>query len=433
MEPDTINIILGFAILIILYTLLVLEIMHRTATALLTASIVLALDTFLRFSDFNELVEGIDMDTILLLMSMMMFVGVLSRTGAFSYLATIILLRFHNKPFMLIAILSGITALVSAFIDNVTTVLLMTPIVLEIMERLKADPRPLLLSIVFASNIGGTATLIGDPPNIIIGTRAGLGFMDFIRNLTPIVVVDFLAFLLLVKIMFSDRIRSYSAHTKSIKEASFNNRIDKYVLHRTLGILAMVIMLFLLEDMLEYPPAIPPLIGIGILLFLLRNRVKVESLLEEVDWSTLVFFIAVFVVIKGVEDLGVIEFIAKEIYGFSTDYMVLILLILWVSAIVSALIDNIPFVMAMVPIIAVIARATSMDSTPLYWALSLGGCLGGNGTLIGASANVVVAGIAERHGYTISFRQFIKYGMPVLLLTVGLASIYLVLRYVVLD
>jgi len=233
--------------------------------------------------------------------------------------------------------------------------------------------------------------------------------------------------------MFSDRIRSYSAHTKSIKEASFNNRIDKYVLHRTLGILAMVIMLFLLEDMLEYPPAIPPLIGIGILLFLLRNRVKVESLLEEVDWSTLVFFIAVFVVIKGVEDLGVIEFIAKEIYGFSTDYMVLILLILWVSAIVSALIDNIPFVMAMVPIIAVIARATSMDSTPLYWALSLGGCLGGNGTLAGASANVVVAGIAERHGYTISFRQFIKYGMPVLLLTVGLASIYLVLRYVVLD
>ncbi|HDJ83478.1 MAG TPA: hypothetical protein ENG44_00595, partial [Desulfurococcaceae archaeon] len=191
--------------------------------------------------------------------------------------------------------------------------------------------------------------------------------------------------------------------------------------------------LFLLEDFLEYPPAIPPLIGIGVLLLLLRNRIRIESLLEDVDWSTLVFFIAMFIVIKGVEDLGVMEFIAREIYSFSTDYMVLILLILWVSAIVSAFVDNIPFVMAMVPVIAAMAKAATLNPIPLYWALSLGGCLGGNGTLVGASANVVVAGIAERHGYTISFRSFIRYGMPVLMLTVGLASIYLVLRYVILG
>lgn len=432
-EPNTINIVLGFTILVILYALLVLEIMHRTAAALLAVSIVLILDTFLRFSDFNELVEGIDMDTILLLMSMMMFVGILSRTGAFSYLASMILIKFHNKPFLLITILSSITALVSAFIDNVTTVLLMTPIVLEIMEKLKVDPRPILLSIVFASNIGGTATLIGDPPNIIIGTRAGLGFMDFIRNLTPIVVIDFFAFLILIKVMFSKWINLYESRVRVIRNLQPSNRVDKYLLHRTLIILSVVIALFLLEDFLEYPPAIPPLIGIGVLLLLLRNRIRIESLLEDVDWSTLVFFIAMFIVIKGVEDLGVMEFIAREIYSFSTDYMVLILLILWVSAIVSAFVDNIPFVMAMVPVIAAMAKAATLNPIPLYWALSLGGCLGGNGTLVGASANVVVAGIAERHGYTISFRSFIRYGMPVLMLTVGLASIYLVLRYVILG
>ena len=432
-EPNTINIVLGFTILVILYALLVLEIMHRTAAALLAVSIVLILDTFLRFSDFNELVEGIDMNTILLLMSMMMFVGILSRTGAFSYLASMILIKFHNKPFLLITILSSITALVSAFIDNVTTVLLMTPIVLEIMEKLKVDPRPILLSIVFASNIGGTATLIGDPPNIIIGTRAGLGFMDFIRNLTPIVVIDFFAFLILIKVMFSKWINLYESRVRVIRNLQPSNRVDKYLLHRTLIILSVVIALFLLEDFLEYPPAIPPLIGIGVLLLLLRNRIRIESLLEDVDWSTLVFFIAMFIVIKGVEDLGVMEFIAREIYSFSTDYMVLILLILWVSAIVSAFVDNIPFVMAMVPVIAAMAKAATLNPIPLYWALSLGGCLGGNGTLVGASANVVVAGIAERHGYTISFRSFIRYGMPVLMLTVGLASIYLVLRYVILG
>ncbi len=432
-EPNTINIVLGFTILVILYALLVLEIMHRTAAALLAVSIVLILDTFLRFSDFNELVEGIDMNTILLLMSMMMFVGILSRTGAFSYLASMILIKFHNKPFLLITILSSITALVSAFIDNVTTVLLMTPIVLEIMEKLKVDPRPILLSIVFASNIGGTATLIGDPPNIIIGTRAGLGFMDFIRNLTPIVVIDFFAFLILIKVMFSKWINLYESRVRVIRNLQPSNRVDKYLLHRTLIILSVVIVLFLLEDFLEYPPAIPPLIGIGVLLLLLRNRIRIESLLEDVDWSTLVFFIAMFIVIKGVEDLGVMEFIAREIYSFSTDYMVLILLILWVSAIVSAFVDNIPFVMAMVPVIAAMAKAATLNPIPLYWALSLGGCLGGNGTLVGASANVVVAGIAERHGYTISFRSFIRYGMPVLMLTVGLASIYLVLRYVILG
>ena len=431
MEPSIANVVLGFIILIILYALLVLEVMHRTAAALLVVSIVLILNIALGFTDFNELVEGIDMDTILLLMSMMMFVGILSRTGAFSYLASMILIKFHGKPFLLITILSSITALVSAFIDNVTTVLLMTPIVLEIMEKLKVDPRPILLSIIFASNIGGTATLIGDPPNIIIGTRAGLGFMDFIRNLTPIVVIDFLAFLILIRVLFSKWINLYGSHARTIRNLQPSNRIDKYLLRRTLVILLMVIVLFLLEDFLEYPPAVPPLIGIGVLLLLLRNRVRIESLLEDVDWSTLVFFIAMFIIIKGVEDLGVMEFIAREIYSFSTDYMVLILLILWVSAIVSAFVDNIPFVMAMVPVVAAIARASALNPTPLYWALSLGACLGGNGTLVGASANVVVAGIAERHGYMISFKSFIKYGMPVLMLTVGLASIYLVLRYTI--
>jgi len=345
-----------------------------------------------------------------------------------------ILLTFFKHPFRLIAVLSAITAAISAFIDNVTTVLLITPLVIEIARKIRVNPRPLLLSIIFASNIGGTATLIGDPPNILIGSIAKLGFMDFIYNLTPIVIVDFLFFLVLIRLLNNKWIIQYTKATTRIRRLEYYHQpVNKRLLYKVLIALAIVIILFTLEDLLGYPPAIPALIGVSILMLLTGRRINIESVLRDIDWSTLVFFIAMFIVIKGVEDLGFVEFIANGICGISKDFVTIMMLIVWVSAILSAFIDNIPFVMTMIPVIPNIASSLHVDPTPLYWALSLGGCLGGNGTLVGASANIVVAGLADKHGYHIPFKTFIKQGMPVMILTVALSSIYLIIRYCILH
>jgi len=421
---------IGIGVLVVIYVLLTFEILHRTAAAILGAAVVMILNIAMRFTDFRTLLEGIDLDTILLLMSMMIIVSALSRTGAFDYLASTILSRFKTKPFALTAILSGFTAAVSAFIDNVTTVLLISPVVIEISRRLRIDPRPVLLSIVFASNIGGTATLIGDPPNIIIGSVAKLRFMDFIENLAPIVVVDFFVFLGVMRLLIRRWLEEYrrSARLDALAELGVAS-IEKGLLRRVLVCLGIVIVLFTLEDFLRYPPAVPALIGAGLLMALARKRISIEQVLADVDWSTLVFFMAMFIVIKGVEELGVMEFIAYGIVGYAKSLAALLMLILWVSAFTSAFVDNIPFVMVMVPVISSISAVLAIDPKPLYWSLSLGGCLGGNGTLVGASANVVVAGIADKHGYHISFKSFMRYGMPVMVATVAVSALYLIIRY----
>ena len=399
--------LLGFAILFIMYALLVLEVMHRTAVALLAASIVFALNIVLRFSSFEELLLGVDIDTILLLMSMMIIVGVLSRTGVFEYIAAIMLRKFHAHPLLLTSMLSAMTALISAFIDNVTTVLLVTPIVIEMFRRVGVDPRPVLLSIVFASNIGGTATLIGDPPNIIIGSVAGLGFMDFIRNLTPIVVVDLALFIILTKALYRKWLTVYSKRMRVVTEF-WTTSIDRSLLKRVEMVLGLVIGLFFLEDLLGYPPAIPAMIGAGITMLFIRKRMSIDEVLKFVDWSTLLFFIAMFIAIKGIEKMGVMSVIAQGVVAVSNNLIVLLMVILWLSALVSALIDNIPFVMAMIPVIREVTQILSIDPTPLYWALSLGACLGGNATPVGASANIVVVGIAEKYGYHVSFSRICK-------------------------
>lgn len=252
-------VLLGFGVLIFFYILLLLEVMHRTPIALLTATIILVLNTIMRFTSFQDLLTSIDLDTILLLMNMMIIVDVLSKTGFFHYVASKILVKFYKNPFILVVILSAFTAAISAFIDNVTTVLLITPIVLVIFTELGIDPRPVLLSIIFSLNIGGTATLIGDPPNIIIGSVAKLGFMAFIYNLTPIVVIDFLAFLPLFKLLNRNWLKTYRNFIKKKrkKDISLHSKIDEALLKRTMFILFLVITLFFLEDILKYPLQFP--------------------------------------------------------------------------------------------------------------------------------------------------------------------------------
>ena len=429
------SILLGFGLLALFYILVILDILDRTASALLVAGLVFILNIPLGFSDFDELVSSVNLDTILLLMSMMILVHSLARTGAFDYMASRILLRLRESPFILMAVLTGLTAFVSAFIDNVTTVLLITPIIIEMARKAGFNPLPMLMAVVFASNIGGTATLVGDPPNIIIGSVAKLSFRSFIDNLAPIILVDFFVFLLMARLLFSGWMDEYrsTASSAAIEEPRSGD-VDWSLLHRVMGVLTIVVILFFLQDRFHYPPAVPAMIGVALLLAVTGRRVDIaETLVEGVDWTTLVFFIAMFIIIKGVEDLGVIHFIANGIASMSGDPLITALLIVWVSAIASAFIDNIPFTMAMVSIIPLVSSALNVAAEPLYWSLSLGACLGGNGTIIGASANIVVAGIADRQGFRMSFNRFMKYGFPVMLATVAVASIYVALRYYIIG
>ncbi len=422
------TVLIGFGILILLYALLILEYFHRTVAAGFTAAVTLMILIVIGFRNFEEIIMGIDIDTIVLLMSMMTMVTIMAHSNLFAYLAVKLIKKTHNSPFGLMAILGLTTGILSGYIDNVTTVVLISPIILDIAKKTRIDPRPLLLTIVFESNIGGTATLIGDPPNILIGTAANLGFNDFLINLGPIAAVDMIAALFLLKIMYRkwrDEWRKRVEHTRIVEEIS----IDYPLMMKSIAAFILTIILFLLEDVIGYPPAIPAVIGTGILLATASREVSIHMALEGVEWTTLVFFVFMFIVIRGIEILGVMDFIANSIATLHLPLELLIIIIVWVSALLSALVDNIPFVMSMIPVIKQLNTMMGISSPVLFWALSLGGCLGGNGTLVGASANIVVASIAEKHGYNISFKYFFKQGLPVTILTVFLATIYLLLFY----
>ncbi len=422
------NVVIGFGILLLLYVLLIKEYFHRTVAAGLTAALTLLILMPLGRRAYMEVLEGIDVDTIILLMAMMTMVTIMAEANIFTYLAVKIIKKTHRNPFLLMAILGISTGVISGFIDNVTTVILMTPIIINIARRIRVDPRPLLIAIIIESNIGGTATLIGDPPNILIGSAAGLGFNDFVVNLGPIVAVDMIVALVILKIIFRRWFYAWRYRVKHfvIDEAV---EINRPLMYKSLIIFSLTIALFSLEDILGYPPAIPALIGAGLLLATASREVTIHRALEGVEWTTLVFFIFMFIIIRGIEILGVMDYIANSILSLSMPKEALIIVIIWVSAILSAFVDNIPFVMSMIPVIQGLNKALGIVNPVLYWALSLGGCLGGNGTLVGASANIVVASVAEKHGYDISFKYFLSKGMPIMIVTVGLATIYLLLFY----
>ncbi|MET1160643.1 MAG: ArsB/NhaD family transporter [Thermoprotei archaeon] len=407
--------------------MLVKEIYHRVVAAGIIASITLLVLILLGKHNYVEVLEGIDIDTILLLMAMMTMVSIMARSGIFSYIAIEIIKKTYNKPYLLLVLFGVITGAISAFIDNVTTVVIVTPIIINIARELRVDPRPLLITIVLMSNIGGTATLIGDPPNILIGTAADLGFNDFILNLGPIVVIDSILTLLLLKLIYRKYLRSWKERAKFISTHTIE--LDKNLAVKSIISFTITIILFFLEDIIGYPPAIPAVIGAGLLLAMSGRTISLHTVLEGIEWSTLVFFIFMFIIIKGIEVLGVIKYIADTISSLSISVDLIVIVIVWVSAILSAFIDNIPFVMAMIPVIKHLNTALNINTPILYWALSLGGCLGGNGTLIGASANVVVASISEKYGYYISFNSFTKVGLPIMLITVGTATLYLLLCY----
>jgi Na+/H+ antiporter NhaD/arsenite permease-like protein len=414
------------------YVLIATEWVHRVVVALVGAGLMLLFRIVDAEDAFHSTEFGIDWNVIFLLFGMMVIIGVLRRTGLFEYLAIWSAKRARGRPFAVMSMLVVITAVASALLDNVTTILLVAPVTIVIAERLGAPPVPFLMAEVFASNIGGTATLIGDPPNIIIGSAADLSYTAFLTNLGPIVVVLLAVFLVMSRRLFAGALRF---HPERVAEVLVLDERDALVagslLPKALAVLGVVTVAFVLHGTLEYETSIVALLGAGVLL-LIAGGDRVEFL-RDVEWQTLVFFAGLFVMVGALVKVGVIGALAELVADASGGSLfVAMTMILWMSAVLSAVVDNIPYVATMAPLVALVSSALPGDTTVLWWALVLGADLGGNATSIGASANVVMLGASERAGHPIRFIRFARSGVPVAIVTVAIAYAYLWLRYFVL-
>jgi Na+/H+ antiporter NhaD/arsenite permease-like protein len=424
------------AVLLAVYGFIAFELLHRTLAAMVGASILLfvsytlgTFDASYRIMTFEDAMHAIDGNVIFLLMAMMIIVGVLKKTGVFQWMAYKSFQLTRGNVYALAVLLMFITALTSAFLDNVTTMLLIIPVTIEIAVALKIDPISLLLPEVFASNVGGTATLIGDPPNIMIGSYAGLSFVDFIVHLTLICLIGlavtsvYFAFWYRTGYMAA-KVDDVSAMVARLRE---EYRItDPRLLAKAGLVLALTIFLFVVHGPLHMEPSVAAMAGASLLLILSGVHI-VEMVEKEVEWPTLIFFMMLFIVVAGAEQTGLIQVVADWVRDAARGSPVIaVVIILWVSAILSAIIDNIPFTATMLPIVAYLTSSIpGVHGAVLWWALSLGACLGGNGTLIGASANVVTVGLAEKAGYPISFVHYLRVAAVPTLITVVLSMIWL--------
>jgi Na+/H+ antiporter NhaD/arsenite permease-like protein len=385
-------------------------------------------------------VSGIDFNTLGLLAGMMVIVAITRESGVFQYVAVWSAKKVKASPWGILFMLSLVTAVFSAMLDNVTTVLLIAPVTLLICHELKVDPYPFLFAEIFASNIGGTATLIGDPPNIMIGSAVGLTFNQFLLNLAPITPVIMAVTLGVIYFVWG---RSMHATTEA-RERIMNFRereaiTDVRLLKQSLSVLALVILGFMLAHPLHLDPATIAMFGAAVLLLLsnLKNNAeeqseRVHEIFGKIEWITIFFFIGLFIAVKGIEEAGVLRILADMVLNYTGgDLTVTAMVILWVSAIASAIVDNIPFVATMIPVIKSMAPnfGGAENLMPLWWALALGACLGGNGSLVGASANLIVAGFAERAGHRIRFLPFMLMAFPMMLISIGISSLYIYFRY----
>jgi Na+/H+ antiporter NhaD/arsenite permease-like protein len=413
------------------YLLIATEKVNRVAVALGGAGLMLALRLVSSADAFHSERLGIDWDVIFLLLGMMVIVGVLRHTGLFDYLAIWSAKRAGGRPARILAALVLITAVASALLDNVTTVLLVAPVTVLICERLGVPPVPFLIAEALASNIGGTATLIGDPPNIIIASQAGLSYTDFLVHLAPLVVVLLAVFLLLLRRLFGPALASNPQRAAQLLALDEREAItDPALLVRALVVLAVVTVAFALHGVLHYEPSVVALLGAGLLVLLTRG--DPARFLREVEWPTLAFFMGLFIMVGALVKTGVITTLA-EAAARATGGSLLVAsgLLLWVSGALSAIVDNIPYVATMAPVTGALVETMPDGHDPrvLWWSLALGADLGGNATAIGASANVVVLGLADRAGHRIGFLDFARYGALVAGVTMAISMLYLWLRY----
>ncbi|MBD0290637.1 MAG: ArsB/NhaD family transporter [Thermoleophilia bacterium] len=408
-------------IFVVALAVIALEWVHRTKVALTGALIMVGVGVL----ELDQAIEAVDWATLGLLAGMMILVGLTEKTGVFTYLALRVAQLSRGKPFRLVFLLAAVTGLMSAFLDNLTAILLVVPITLLLADVLRISPIPLVLVEIFASNIGGTATLIGDPPNIMIGTAvAELSFLDFIVNLAPVAFVALLVITTMLYFVFRRRLRVEEERVRELAalDAGRDVRESRYV-KRSLAILGGTIVAFFLHSTLHLEPALVALAGATLLLLVAAD--DVEEALERIEWSTIFFFIGLFVMVGGLEQRGVVERVAEllaDVTGGSRVGEALV--VMWGAAAGSAVVDNIPFTAAMIPVVDSLSAGGPFDDT-LWWALALGACFGGNATIVAAAANVAATGVLERSGQVISFGRFLAYGFPVTLASRLVASAYL--------
>ena len=447
----------GLGILLFVYALIITEVVHRTLAAALGGLLAVIALNFYSVEDtlsLKAVTTMIDWETIGLLLGMMVMVGVISHTGVFEWFAVQAYKKSGGEIWTLVVILCAVTAVLSAFLDNVTTMLLLTPVTIQIAKVLDIKPIPILISEVLFSNIGGAATMIGDPPNIMIGSAMspsaiegnsnpeianlasdGVTFNDFIIEMAPGILLTIVPSFMLIRWLYKDEFSG--RRDRDITELERQYAIkDMKGLKVSGTILCLVIIGFFLHPVVHIAVSWVALGG-AVIMLLATNPHELEEPLEHVEWTTLLFFAGLFVLVHSLQYMGVIDyigsFVEKGIESFSEEYRLAaaVVIILWVSAIASAFIDNIPYTATMIPIVLSLSVELNLDLGPLIWALAFGACLGGNGTLIGASANVVTAGLSEEAGYPISFNEFFKAGFPVMILSTVIVTFYMVLVYVV--
>lgn len=430
------------AIFLLTYAVIVTERVDRTVVALVGAALMVAFGVL----DQEQALRSIDPNTIVLLVGMMIIINILRRTGIFRFAGWATAVALEGDPWRMLVGFALFTAIASAFLDNVTTILLIAPVTIALSEDLGLDPRPFLISQVIASNIGGTATLIGDPPNILIGGATGLDFLAFLVNLAPVVIV--LLALLIPGYWFlfgrTGRLgEPASDRQRALQEIEPTEHIaDPRLLWVSLAVLALTIVGFFLHGVLHLEAG--TIAMFGAVLLLLVSRVDPHDILAEVEWGTIFFFIGLFIVVGGIEETGLLERIAAGVVGaVGGNVLIAAIGLIWLAGLISAVVDNIPAVVTMIPLTFAMARllfpelaglsdielAANPAVTPLWWSLALGACLGGNGSLVGASANVVAVGIAERRGNAIGFWGFTRIGFPIMIVSLAIASLYVWLRY----
>lgn len=419
--------LIALSIFLITYAIIISEKIHRTIISLVGGLLMIC------FGVLNQesAIHHIDFNTIGLLIGMMIIVNITAQTGLFGYIAVWSAKKVKGDPIKILIVLSLVTAVASAFLDNVTTVLLVVPVTISITTQLKVNPIPILISEIFASNIGGTATMIGDPPNIMIGSAVKeLSFLSFINNLSFIIAIILLVTVFIFSWIYRKSLTTTTELKKQLLEKNEKAELkDIPLLKKCLFIITLTIGGFFVHQYIHIETATIALSG-AFLLLLITGDIYLDHALAKVEWTTLFFFIGLFVIVGGLVDTGIIAAVAEKALSWTGgDLNSTTLLILWMSALLSAFVDNIPFVATMIPMIKEMGHMGMTNLEPLWWSLSLGACLGGNGTLIGASANLVVAGIAAKEGHAISFGKYLIVAFPLMILSIIISTVYVYIRY----
>ena len=405
------------------YVLIASERVHKTVAALLGGAVMIGLGIMSQ----EEAFAAIDLNVIFLLLGMMVIADIMRGTGVFQWLAIRSLAIAGSEPWRIMVMFGLVTALASAFLDNVTTVVLIAPITLYVAAALRVSPVPYLIAEILASNIGGTATLVGDPPNILIASAAGIDFVTFAANMAPVSIMVFIALVFLLRFMFAKEMAAQRSTMASIDLDPTGVITDRKLMRRSVVVMGLTLVGFLVAGPLGLEPATIALLGASVILLL--AHLDPAEVLAEVEWTTLLFFVGLFVLVEGIIHVGIIDGLAEWLFAQTGgDPTVTSLALLWVSGIASGIIDNIPYTATLIPVVEQLA-ARGMDPEPLWWSLALGASFGGNATIIGASANVIIVSLALRAGHVIGFRPFLRYGVPTVVVSLLISTVYVWARY----